>query len=51
MDMKELFIKIISSFHTTELPEIIPRDVSIPVDSGAVIAVIGARRSGKTYVI
>ena len=52
MDTKDLLKSIIRSFQTEPLPQdIIKRDMDLPVDSGAVISVIGSRRAGKTYLI
>lgn len=52
MDTKDLLKNIIRTFHTEPLPQdIIERDIDIPVDSGAIISVIGSRRAGKTYLL
>ncbi|MGH7240053.1 MAG: ATP-binding protein [Candidatus Saccharimonadales bacterium] len=52
MDTKDLLKRIIRSFHAEPLPHgIMKRDIEIPVDSGAIISVIGSRRAGKTYLV
>ena len=52
MDTKELLKSIIRTFQTEPLPQnIMKRDIELPVDSGAVISVIGSRRAGKTYLL
>ncbi len=52
MNMKDILKTIVRNFHTEPLPQdIIKRDIDIPVDSGAVISIIGSRRAGKTYVL
>ena len=48
--MKEIFKKLILDFHKKGLPEFINRDISIPLNSGKIITLIGPRRSGKTYI-
>lgn len=52
MDTKELLKSIIRTFQAEPLPrDIIKRDIDLPLDSGAVISVIGSRRAGKTYLL
>lgn len=52
MDTKDLLKGIIRTFQAEPLPQdIIKRDIELPVDSGAVISVIGSRRAGKTYLL
>lgn len=52
MDTKDLLKSIIRTFQVEPLPKgIIKRDIDIPIDSGAVISVIGSRRAGKTYLL
>jgi len=52
MDTKELLKSIIRTFQANPLPQdIIKRDIELPIDSGAVISVIGSRRAGKTYLV
>lgn len=48
--MKELYKSIIAEFHARALPEFIPRELKIPVNSGKIITVIGSRRAGKTFL-
>ncbi len=48
--MKEVFKTIISDFHQRGLPKFVRRDFAIPLDSGKIISLIGARRTGKTYL-
>ncbi len=49
--MKEIIKKIVTDFTEQELPEIKEREISIPVDSGKVVSVVGARRTGKTFLL
>lgn len=51
MKKKELLKTIIREFQTRDLPDIIPRDIVIPVNSGKIISLVGPRRSGKTYLL
>ena len=51
MTKKEIIKLIITRFHNSELPELIGRKVQLPTNSKKVISVIGARRSGKTYIL
>ena len=48
---KEILKTIIKDFQKDSLPEIVEREISIPLDSNKIISIIGARRSGKTYII
>src|SRR3990167_512626 len=48
---KEILKEIIRDFHVNPLPSLIERDITIPIRSGKVITLVGARRSGKTYVL
>jgi predicted AAA+ superfamily ATPase len=48
---KEILKEIIRDFHVNPLPPLIERDITIPLRSGKVITLVGARRSGKTYVL
>jgi predicted AAA+ superfamily ATPase len=52
MDIKDLLKNIIRTFHREPLPQnIVKRDIDLPIDSGAIISVIGSRRAGKTYLV
>src|SRR4030067_2838350 len=48
---KEILKEIIRDFHVNPLLSLIERDITIPLRSGKVITIVGARRSGKTYVL
>jgi uncharacterized protein len=48
--MKQIFKKLILDFHKQGLPKFINRNLSIPLNSGKIITLIGPRRSGKTYI-
>ena len=48
---KDIIKEIIRDFHLSPLPSLVERDISVPIDSGKIITLIGARRSGKTYVL
>ncbi|MBN1625808.1 MAG: AAA family ATPase, partial [Deltaproteobacteria bacterium] len=47
--MKERIFQFIDDFHERKLPELISRDQTFPDIKGKALAVIGMRRSGKTY--
>jgi predicted AAA+ superfamily ATPase len=47
--MKDLLKAIIKDFHVKPLPEFIERTLSVPINSGKVISIVGSRRAGKTY--
>ena len=49
MNKKELLKTIISDSQSATLPELWPRTLEVPVDSGKVVTLTGVRRSGKTY--
>jgi len=49
--MKNVLKTIIADFHSTRLRLSLKRNVELPVDSGAIISVIGVRRSGKTFLL
>jgi len=49
--MKSILRDIILENQNNPLPEIIPRQITIPTDLKIIISLIGARRSGKTYII
>ena len=48
--MKDILKTIIREFHTEDLPSLIKRDLSFPLDSGKIITLVGPRRAGKTYL-
>lgn len=48
---KEIVKEVIKEFQEAELPEILPREIDIPLSSLKIIAIIGPRRSGKTYLL
>lgn len=49
--MKEILKDIIREYQYEKLPEVIFRDIEIPLNLNKIISIIGARRSGKTYVL
>ncbi len=49
--MKDILKTIIKDFHLTGVPQTIQRNLSLPLDSGKIITVIGPRRAGKTYLM
>ncbi|MFA6433330.1 MAG: ATP-binding protein [Elusimicrobiales bacterium] len=51
MVKKEVFKEIIRSFQTRPVPPVKKRFISVPLDSGKVVAVSGVRRSGKTFLL
>ncbi|MBU0475237.1 MAG: ATP-binding protein [Bacteroidetes bacterium] len=48
--MKETFKIIISDFLETEMPKLVDREIEIPLSSKKIISLVGARRTGKTYL-
>ena len=51
MNKKELFKLAIREFHERTLPDVIERDLVVPLDTPKVITIYGARRTGKTYYL
>lgn len=49
--MKENIKKIITDFIERKLPEIKEREIDVPVNSGKVVSIVGARRTGKTFLL
>ena len=49
--MKDIIKNIITDFHKRQTPAYVERKQYIPINSGKIISVIGARRSGKTYCL
>lgn len=49
--MKETIKKIIVDFIERDLLEIKEREIDIPINSGKVISIVGARRTGKTFLL
>ncbi len=48
---KEVIKQIIRNFQEKPFPRMIPRDKELPLDTEKIISLIGARRSGKTYLL
>ncbi len=51
MKVKEIFKQLIVEFQSRKLPEIIDRNIEIPLNTNKIISVIGVRRSGKTFIL
>ncbi len=49
--MKEAIKAIIKDFHNRGAPQTIERNTRLPLNSGKIITIIGARRAGKTYIL
>lgn len=49
--MKEIIKTIIKDFHKRGIPELVKRNIELPINSGKIVSVIGVRRSGKTYLM
>ena len=49
--MKNTLKRIIADFHSSSLPDVRPREVEVPLDTGNIITVIGPRRAGKTWAM
>ena len=48
---KEIIKQIIIESQEFKLPQIIPREIEIPLSSQTIVAIPGPRRSGKTYLL
>ncbi len=48
---KGIIKEAIKEFQEGELPELLQREVDIPLSSQKIIAIVGPRRSGKTYLL
>ncbi|RKZ54135.1 MAG: hypothetical protein DRR16_24410 [Candidatus Parabeggiatoa sp. nov. 3] len=51
MKKKYIIKTLLKDFLTATLPTIITRDYQIPIASGKIITLIGARRSGKSFLL
>lgn len=49
--MKELLKRLITDFVERELPGAKDREINIPVNTNKIISIVGARRTGKTYLM
>ncbi|HNU17792.1 MAG TPA: ATP-binding protein [Saprospiraceae bacterium] len=49
--MKAIIKEILLENQHTELPHVIKRRLHIPLDAALIISLVGARRSGKTYLL
>ncbi len=49
--MKALFKSIIADFISRELEEVHPRAYDIPTNISKIVSIVGARRTGKTYLL
>ena len=49
--MKDMLKSIIKELQVKKLPDINPRKLQIPVNLPLIVSLIGARRSGKTYLL
>ena len=48
---KETIKEVLRQFNDRMLPDVKPRSVQIPADSGKVVCLTGARRTGKTFIL
>jgi len=48
---KGLMKEIIREWQEAELPQVLPRTIEIPTSVNKIIAIVGPRRSGKTYLL
>ncbi len=51
MQKKYIIKNLLKEFHHSTLPNLVRRDYNIPIGSGKIITLIGARRSGKTFLL
>ncbi|BDC19834.1 AAA family ATPase [Acidianus sp. HS-5] len=47
----EKFKSVIAEWLTSQLPKVVERDISLPLDRDYIITVTGGRRSGKTFLL
>jgi len=48
---KEMIKEAIKEFQEGDLPELIEREIEVPLSSSKIISIVGPRRSGKTYFL
>ena len=48
---KEILKEVIKEYQERSLPEIIPRELQLPLESRKIVTIVGPRRSGKTYLL
>lgn len=51
MKKKNLIKQVILDFHQSRLQEHRKRNITVPLDTGKIISIIGPRRAGKTYFL
>jgi len=51
MEKKEIIKSLIREFHHRPLPKYTVREIAIPLNVEKIITLIGARRSGKTFLL
>ena len=51
INKKEAFKLAIREFHERSLPDLVERELSVPLDAEKVITLYGPRRAGKTYYL
>ncbi len=51
MEKKEIIKSLIREFHHRPLPQYTPREIVIPLEVEKIVTLIGARRSGKTFLL
>jgi len=51
MNRKEDFRVVLREWKEKELPEIIEREIKIPLEPNQIVSIIGPRRAGKTYLM
>jgi predicted AAA+ superfamily ATPase len=51
MKKKYVIKTLLKDFINSKRPAMVQRDYNIPINSGKIISLIGARRSGKTFLL
>jgi len=51
MKKKKILKSIIIEFHSWDLPEVLDREIELPLGSNKIISVVGPRMDGKTYLL
>ncbi len=51
MKKKDIVKTILRDFYNTVLPVYVPRKITVPINSGKIVTLVGPRRSGKTFML
>lgn len=51
MTRKDILKTLLRDFHASSLPDLTTRDITVPLETGKIVTLIGSRRSGKTWLL